>query len=95
MRPRSVVVLATVVLAGCANWKGYEKPGTTAAQVKQDMTQCRRNAEIYDRGLIPPLFPPEPDTKARVLHDQKVYRECMLSRGYKDTGWNPFRELVP
>ena len=95
MSPSVVLVLAVVVLAGCTNWKGYEKSGTTEAQVKQDMKQCRQTAEIYDRGIIPPLFPPEPDTKARILHDKKVYRECMLSRGYKDTGWNPFREMIP
>ena len=94
MCPRSLLVLAVVALAGCANWKGYEKPGATEAQVKQDMKQCRQTAEIYDRGLIPPLFPPEPDVKARILQDKKVYRECMLGRGYKDTGWT-LRELVP
>lgn len=92
----SAIALVTValLLAGCANWRGYEKPGATEAQAKQDMTTCRHNSEIYDRGLIPPLFP-DPNTKARVVLDSKVYRACMLERGYKDIGWSPFREWKP
>ena len=85
-----LVILAAVLLAGCANLTGYDKPGVTPAQFKQDVTQCKQSAEVYDSGLIP-TFIPEPDVKARVLHDKKAYRECMLSRGYKDTGWMPFR----
>jgi hypothetical protein len=87
------IVLAVVLVTGCANWKGYDKPGGTQAEFKQDVLACRRSAEVYDRGLIPPLFP-DPNPIVRVLHDKKTYRECMLSRGYRDTGWNPFRELT-
>ena len=82
---------ATLLLAGCANWRGYEKAGASEAQAKLDMTECRRGAEIYDRDHIPPLFP-DPNTKARVVLDNSVYRKCMVERGYKDTGWSPFRE---
>ena len=83
-------ILAALLVAGCANLTGYEKPGVTEAQFKQDVTQCKQRAEVYDRGIIPPLIP-DPDVKVRVLHDKKAYRECMLSRGYKETGWSPFR----
>jgi hypothetical protein len=93
MHARLATTLAVVLLAGCANWKGYDKPGVAKAQFKQDVTECERSAEVYDRGIIPPLFP-DPNPTTRVLHDKTTYRECMLSRGYKDTGWNPFRELT-
>jgi hypothetical protein len=81
--------LTAALLAGCANLTGYEKAAVTPEEFKRDVTQCKQRAEVYDRGIIPPLFP-DPDIKARVLHDRKAYRECMLSRGYKETGWRPF-----
>jgi hypothetical protein len=90
---RLAIVLVVIGLGACANWKGYDKPGVAKAQFKQDALECRRSAEVYDRGLIPPLFP-DPNPMVRVLHDKKTYRECMLTRGYRDTGWNPFRELT-
>ena len=93
MKVTALIVLAALGVAGCANWKGYEKAGVAEAQVKKDMTECRHSAEIYDRGIIPPLFP-DPNTKARVVLDNKAYRKCMVDRGYKDTGWGP-REWLP
>jgi hypothetical protein len=93
MDARLAIALAVLVVAGCANVKGYDRPGATEAEFKRDVTECRRNAEIYDRGIIPPLFP-DPNPMVRVLHDKKTYRECMLSRGYRDTGWRPWRELT-
>jgi hypothetical protein len=91
--PASALGLLTVTLlvAGCANYRGYEKAGVTETQAKKDMRECRYNAEVYDRGIIPPLVP-DPTTKARVLHDSKAYRACMIERGYTDIGWSPFRE---
>lgn len=81
--------LTAVLVAGCATVTGYEKAGLSPEQLTGDVTQCKQRAEVYDRGIIPP-FIPNPDVKARVLHDPKAYRECMLSRGYKETGWRPF-----
>ncbi len=88
------LVTATLLAAGCANYRGYEKPGVPEAQARLDMRDCRHAAEIYDRGIIPPLYP-DPNTKARVVHDAKAYRACMLERGYKDIGWSAFREWRP
>jgi hypothetical protein len=88
------LALVALVVAGCANYRGYEKPGVPEAQARLDMRDCRHAAEIYDRGIIPPLYP-DPNTKARVLHDPKAYRACMLERGYTDIGWSPFREWRP
>ena len=90
-----LIILAAVLLAGCANLRGYEKPGVTEAQFKQDVTQCDQKSEVYDLGIVAGIkshfIPAEPDLKAKVIHNQKAYRECMLSRGYKESGWNPFR----
>ena len=88
------LTLGSLCLAGCANWRGSQKTGITETQAAQDMTDCRHSAEIYDRGIIPPLFP-DPNTKARVRLDNKVYRACMRERGYTDIGWSPFREWKP
>jgi hypothetical protein len=88
------LLTAALLVAGCANYRGYEKAGVTETQAKQDMRECRYNSEVYDRGIIPPLVP-DPSTKARVLHDSKAYRACMLERGYTDIGWSPFREWKP
>ena len=91
----ALAVLGVALLAtGCSNTRGYEKPGVSEEQAKRDMRECGYAAEVYDRGIIPPIVP-DPATKARVRHDDKAYRACMIERGYKDIGWSPFREWRP
>jgi len=88
------VLGVTLVAGGCSNTRGYEKPGVSEEDAKRDMRECGYASEVYDRGIIPPLVP-DPATKARVRHDDKAYRACMIERGYKDIGWSPFREWRP
>jgi len=88
------VLGVTLLAAACSNTRGYEKPGVSEEDAKRDMRECGYAAEVYDRGIIPPLVP-DPATKARVRHDDKAYRACMIERGYKDIGWSPFRERRP
>ena len=74
MRTRAGLLVALLVLAGCASTQsnGWTKPGMTAEQLERDRADCLVEA----RQVVPSVDGP------RMKLDYPRYERCMATRGY-------------
>jgi len=79
---RSLVCIASLVLAGCGSW---QRPNTDEAQFQQDSRLCEAGAA---RTYPPPLwgFSGFPDDNA--ASRQAYYSSCLKEHGYE---WRTLR----
>ena len=74
MRAGALVVMSLVFTFGCATGRvAYEKPGSTEADRKRDVSDCTQASIGHEPGR---------HVLAPIALDREAFEKCLESRGY-------------
>jgi hypothetical protein len=81
MRRSVMLLVAVMAVTGCTSWH-YDKPGVTSAQVRDDLTDCRRSSLVASGVSLPNVSADQEVTVPETKVDRAAFNSCMSQRGY-------------